>query len=288
MVMTGVDVVGKESTGLPNFHYVDRHGEDSPDKRERAFYFFGNDALKLEEITQRHGMKTMFTRLKEQGIYGMGCNTNYDKDSIVSFDAMLNLALGEKIRDFGEINCLAEISRRLTHESKLVVARNDLLRELEDLKRDWKIGVVNKFVEIKNRAEIWTLVQSIAKHEPMSLPSYIQIYNPWPDHFAHFQSPFGDAIIAQTGELNRLDYWLNQIDILFRKNKLYPRTAFGIGGDHGLIPIYYVLNPEVTVLEKFSKDNNIPLKIKKSLRMKVKVQNLIIQKIQNPCEAMMW
>lgn len=263
MAMTGVDVVGKESTGLPNFHYVDRKGEDSLDKKERAYYFFGNDALKLEEITQVHGMKTMFTRLKEHGIYGLACNTNYDKDAIVSFDALLNLALGEKVRDFGEINCMAEIHRRIKNEKKLHHLRSELIKELVDLKRDWKSEIINKFTEWKNKAELKILIKDIAKLEPMSLPSYMQIYIPWPDHFAHFEGPHSDAIISQTGELNRLDYWLYQLDQLFYKNKLHDRTAFAMAGDHGLTPVYYVLNPEVTVLEKFSKENNIPLKINK-------------------------
>lgn len=263
IVMTGVDVVGKEATGLPNFHYVDRNGVDSPDKKERAYYFFGNDALKLEEITQMHGMKTMFTRLKEQGIYGMACNTNYDKDAIISFDALLSLSIGEKVRDFGEINCLAELSRRIKNEKKLEELRKDLLAQLLDLKRDWKIGLINQISKLKNKAEIYTLVKEIAKTEPMSLPSYIQIYNPWPDHFAHAEGPFSDAIISQTGELNRLDYWLYQVDQIFKKNNLYNRTAFAMAGDHGLTPVYFSLNPEVTVLEKFSKEKNIPLKIKK-------------------------
>ena len=128
IAMTGSDVVGKSATGLPNFHYIDRYGVDSKNKQERAYYFFGNDALKLEEITSLNGMKSPFTRLlKKDFIKGMGCNTNYDKDAVISFDALLNLGLGEKVRDFGEINCLAEIRRRTEVEKKLILKRQELL-----------------------------------------------------------------------------------------------------------------------------------------------------------------
>jgi hypothetical protein len=263
MVMSGVDVVGQEGTGLPNFHYIDRQGSDQKIKQERAYYFFGNDALLLPTITENNGMQTMFTRLKKQGIQGIACHTNYDKDAIQTFDGLLNLGLGEKVRDFGEINCLAEISKRAQAENEIRSIATELTKQLNELKKDWGFKLFNKFTSWKNKNEIKTLTKRLSELEPKGLPSYIQIYNPWPDHFAHFYGPHSDAILSPTGEINRLDYWLFQLEGIFYQQKLYKNTLFGMAGDHGLSPIYYALNPELTVLHRFSEEKKIPLKIKK-------------------------
>lgn len=263
IAMTGVDVVGKESTSLPNFHYIDRLGVDRDDKKQRAYYFFGNDALLLSDITQRHGMKTMFERLAKEGMLGLACNTNYDKGAFKSYDAFLNLSVGEKSRDFGEMNCLAELRERMENEKKLALLKQDLLDQISDYQNPASIPLWKNISQWKDEKDIKIIIELIAKLEPKALPEYVQIYIPWPDHFAHFNGPFSDSQLSPSGEYNRLDYWMGKVDSLYRNAGIYSKTMLGASGDHGLAPIYFIQNPEKTVIEKFQKDSGIKLKYKK-------------------------
>ncbi len=263
IAMTGVDVVGKEGTSLPNFHYIDRLGVDRDDKKQRAYYFFGNDALLLSDITERHGMKTMFERLAKEGMLGLACNTNYDKGAFKSYDAFLNLSVGEKSRDFGEMNCLAELRERMENEKKLALLKQDLLDQINDYQNPAKIPVWKNISQWKDEKDIKIIIELIAKLEPKALPEYVQIYVPWPDHFAHFNGPFSDSQLSPSGEYNRLDYWMGKVDTLYRNAGIYSKTIMGASGDHGLAPIYFIQNPEKTVIEKFQQDSGIKLKYKK-------------------------
>ena len=74
-------------------------------------------------------------------------------------------------------------------------------------------------------------------------------YYPWPDHFAHFTGPFADEIIAPSGELARLDYWLGRIRDAYRAGGAADRVLVGLAGDHGLTPVFHLLNPEVEVFD---------------------------------------
>lgn len=56
-----------------------------------------------------------------------------------------------------------------------------------------------------------------AERDIFGMPDYTLIYNPWPDHFAHFAGPFSDEVIMPTGELNRLDYWLRETEAAYKK-----------------------------------------------------------------------
>ena len=95
------------------------------------------------------------------------------------------------------------------------------------------------------------------------MPDYTLIYNPWPDHFAHFTGPFSDEILMPTGELNRLDYWLTQFTNTYKDAGVYDRTLWGMAGDHGLSPVYYSLNPEKQVFDPLQTELGYPLVIKK-------------------------
>ncbi|MCK4587665.1 MAG: alkaline phosphatase family protein, partial [Gammaproteobacteria bacterium] len=106
------------------------------------------------------------------------------------------------------------------------------------------------------------LIEQIARLEQNSMPEYFLYYNPWPDHFAHFKGPFSDEILSPSGELNRLDYWLSRFTNLYAQAGIDKRTLFGMAGDHGLTPIYHVLNPEVEVFDGL-RDEGIDFKVVK-------------------------
>lgn len=248
---TGANVSGDGGTSIPNFHFVDR-------EKDRAYYFFGNDAVLLDELAAEKNMKSMFDRL---GSYKtMNCNAQYDWNAKFTLEPLVNLGLGESIRDFGESLCVQELRRRARNEVKIRRLRSDLIAKLDHLTTMWP---ARRALAWGQKRKIKQLINKIATLEDHTLPDYLLVYNPWPDHFAHFKGPFSDEVISPTGELNRLDYWLAQIEDAYKEGEVLDRTLFAMAGDHGLAPIYYFLNPEVEVLEKMEKDLGRAIIVKK-------------------------
>jgi hypothetical protein len=251
LIYSGTAVVGPSSSGIPNFHFVEREGS-----QKRAYYFYGNDALLMDEMVSRSNMITMFERLKKFNT--LNCNAQYDWHSLTSFDGLANLALGEVYRDFGDFLCLRELKKRVEVEKKLKKLRAELVQEIDRIGKPWlPIGLGDS-----SRARAMQLVEEISKLENQGLPQYLLYYNPWPDHFAHFKGPFSDEITSPTGELNRLDYWISEIIKAYNNAGVDERTLYGMAGDHGLAPIFYTLNPERSIFGALKKKGR-RLKIKK-------------------------
>ncbi|WP_229359741.1 alkaline phosphatase family protein [Ferrimonas aestuarii] len=248
---TGAKVAGPGGTGIPNFHFVDR-------QQDRAYYFFGNDALQLERIFNQSGGRSMFDRLPY--LKTMSCNAQYDWNAQLGFDALLNLGLGEAIRDFGERRCLGELNRRAKAEVEIRQQRQQLIAALSDY---MELSWLTPLSKISGKRHLIERIINLAQLAESGMPDYLLIYNPWPDHFAHFTGPFSDEIIAPTGELNRLDFWLGKTESVYKDAGIYEQTLWGMAGDHGLAPVYYTLNPEVQVLEALQQDYGIKLEVKK-------------------------
>ncbi|MCE7630000.1 nucleotide pyrophosphatase, partial [Vibrio fluvialis] len=68
LIKTGAKVSGDGGTGIPNFHFVDR-------QQDRAYYFYGNDALQLDKLVGERHVKTMFDRLDY--LKTLNCNAQY-------------------------------------------------------------------------------------------------------------------------------------------------------------------------------------------------------------------
>ena len=248
---TGAKVSGDGGTGIPNFHFVDR-------EIDRAYYFFGNDALQLDKLAQQQGVKTMFERLAH--LNTLSCNAQYDWHADISYDALINLAMGEAQRDFGEKRCLRELQTRAQAEVSLSKERKQLIDELKDYQETSSWRFVSRMLQ---RWQLAQRLEDYAKQAFTGLPDYTLIYNPWPDHFAHFKGPFSDEIIAPTGELNRLDYWLGQYQDAYITAGVNEKTLWGMAGDHGLTPVYYLVDPEVAVLDPLADKLGRPVKISK-------------------------
>ncbi|WP_417345821.1 alkaline phosphatase family protein [Ferrimonas sp.] len=251
IIKTGADVAGNGGTGIPNFHFVDR-------LQDRAYYFYGNDALQLERLFEQHGAKTMFDRLDH--LKTMSCNAQYDWNSQVGYDALVNLGLGEVVRDFGERRCARELARRAKVHPQLQSARTELLSLIADYQATSWLLPLSK---ASQKRHLEQKIEQLAQLSEQGMPDYLLIYNPWPDHFAHFKGPFSDEIIAPTGELNRLDYWLGEYDGYYRQAGISQRTLWGMAGDHGLTPIYWAVNPQEQALEPLQQKLGYPLKIRK-------------------------
>lgn len=251
LIWTGASVAGDMGTSIPNFHFVDRD-------KDRAYYFFGNDALQLDRLLEDKHTKTMFDRLDH--LKTLNCNAQYDWNAHVSFDGLVNLGLGEVNRDFGESLCLSELSARAEIEQELKKDRQQLIDELEAYQ---SLSFWSPFALVSKKLLIQELIHNLAVKGERGMPDYLLIYNPWPDHFAHFSGPFSDEILSPTGELNRLDYWLGMLKRVYQQAGVYDTTLWGMAGDHGLAPIFYYLNPETQVLEKLKQDIGRDIIIKK-------------------------
>lgn len=240
---TGAPVAGEGATGIPNFHFVDREWVVDGVAQGRPYYFYGNDALQLPRLARAAGMRTMFERFER--LSTMSCGAQYDEAAHWSFDALLALAVGEKIRDFGERLCLATLRERAAHEVELRAALDALLAREGVLGREhrsWELW--DRWVQRAEREEARRLVARVASLLPEAMPDYLLVYNPWPDHFAHRLGPFSDAIIGPTGEIARLDHWLGALDRVYREAGVWDRTLFGMAGDHGLTPVWWLVQPE--------------------------------------------
>jgi len=256
MASNGAPVDGPGGTLLPNFHYVDR-------KKDRAYYFFGNDALRFEDLAKEIGMKSLFERMPYLGT--MNCNNQFTLGSDQIFEPLINIAAGEVSRDFGEIICTAELEKRMRNEVRAREIRQRLLG-MEDQVKHWhRTKRLRRGPIDDSRGPMLTvraLLHELGELENRGMPAYLNYYIPWPDHFAHFKGPFSDEIISPTGELNRLDYWLGRAQEIYKQAGIFNNTVWGMAGDHGLAPIYFFLNPEVSIFENMKKEGT-EIKVKK-------------------------
>lgn len=258
---TGAPVAGDGGTGIPNFHFVDRTFALDGVVQGRPWYFYGNDALQLTRLARESGMRTMFERLDR--LVTMSCGAQYDEAAGYSFDAFFALALGEHVRDFGELRCVAELGERARNEARIVALRDALLAREPVLRvrhRPWEVW--DRWRQSNERAAARDLVRELADLEPRGMPDYLLWYDPWPDHMAHARGPFSDEIVSPTGELARLDHWLGVISEQYSAAGLADRTLFGMAGDHGLAPVHWIVSPEALVLDGLARDG-IPLVVRK-------------------------
>ncbi len=236
LVFTGAPVAGPGGTGIPNFHFVER-------STDRAYYFYGNDFLLVDELTAAQGMRSMFERL--QAFRTVAYFPHYDWHSQKSYESLLNLVVGEHVRDFGERAALADLERRAVVERSLRATRGQLINLLREHKQTAGYDLVSKLGLERRVAQ---LLDELAEQEDAGLPEFALLYNPWPDHYAHPFGPFSDEVVSSSGELARLDYWLRRVDEVYRDAGIYSRTLFGMAGDHGLVPVHRSINPETVVL----------------------------------------
>jgi len=251
IIKTGAKVSGKNGTGIPNFHFVDR-------EQDRAYYFFGNDALQLDRLMESHGVRTMFDRLDY--LITLNCNGQYDWNAHTSYDGLVNLGFGEVQRDYGEKRCIKELQERAKVEVSLKSLRAELIKDIHGYQGIFFLDV---FTKLTKKWKIEKALSELAQLDGQGMPDHTLIYNPWPDHFAHFTGPFSDEVIMPTGELNRLDFWLGKTEQVYKDAGIYDQTLWGMAGDHGLTPVFYTLNPEKQVFEHLSQELGYPIVVKK-------------------------
>ena len=258
---TGAPVAGPGGTGIPNFHFVDRTYVQDGVVQGRPWYFYGNDALQLTRLTSEAGMRTMFARMADR--VTMACGAQYDEAAHYSFDSFLSLAIGEHSRDFGELRCVGELRERAAHETRIAAIITDLqTRKPLVHGYHWPWEWYDRWQQDAERKAVLALVDELARLEPASMPEYLLWYDAWPDHFAHGKGPFSDEIVAPTGEYRRLDYWIGQVSAAYDAAGVQDRTLYGMAGDHGLTPVYWIVSPEAEFVEGLRK-SGVDLRVRK-------------------------
>ena len=134
---------------------------------------------------------------------------------------------------------------------------------IEDIEAYQSISSFDLFTKLSKKAQVKQSITQFAELDGNGMPDYTLVYNPWPDHFAHFTGPFSDEILMPTGELNRLDYWIRQIEATYKSAGVYDKTLCGMAGDHGLTPVFYSLNPEKQVFDGLQAELDYPIVVKK-------------------------
>lgn len=245
---TGAPVAGPNSTGIPNFHFVDRSFTLDGVQQGRPLYFYGNDALQLTDLAAESGMRTMFSRLGD--LTTMSCGAQYDEEAGYSLDAFLNLALGERLRDFADTRCVAELRRRAANEARIRELEAGLLARMPLLAvkhHPWEW--VDRWAQAQEREAVLAEVAELAALYPESMPDYLLYYNPWPDHFAHPKGPYADEVIGPVGELKRLDHWLGELAAVYAQAGVSDRVLWGMAGDHGLSTVHWIVSPEAEFVD---------------------------------------
>lgn len=248
IAMTGAPVAGPQSTGIPNFHFVDRTYVQDGVQQGRPWYFYGNDALRLTALTRETGMRTIFERLSRQ--LTMSCGGQYDEAADASFDGFLALALGEHSRDFGEVRCVASLAARGKNERRIAELGARLAERearLSEAHLPWEL--YDRWGQAREADAVRAEVAELAALLPEAMPDHLLVYNPWPDHFAHGKGPFSDEIIGPTGELVRLDHWIGRVEATYADAGRAERTLYGMAGDHGLTPVSWLVSPEAEFVD---------------------------------------
>lgn len=262
IIYSGHKVAGPFGTGLPNFSYLDR-------RTERGWYFWGSDVLYMRKIfgnNEQHiprgqkrsegpGARTLFERLWRYNT--VSCMATVDTGALEKISSEAGMAVGELKRNFIEKVIVLRFRQRAEMERELNKRRRWLM-EHRNLSRSFLASLLLSPVELKTFHDF---ARFLAEHEDEGLPDYVLWYNPWPDHFAHYEGPYSDAIIGYRGEYDRLDFYLGKMIEIYQSVKIddgrsnyADRTLFGVVSDHGLVYTPQVISMDELLFEDMRRD----------------------------------
>ncbi len=243
IIKTGHGVAGPFGTGIPNFSYLDRQSG-------RGWYFWGSDVLHMRRIVGNHedeilygkkrpegpGARTLFERLWRYNT--VSSMATVDTAALERIAAEVGMPIGEVQRNYIEKVLFLGLRRRARMELEL----NERRRWLQDhrgLSYSFLGSLTYDSVDLKTFHDY---ARFLAEHEDEGLPDYLLWYNPWPDHFAHSEGPYSDAIVGFEGEYDRLDFYLGRLIEVYEsvetadgRANYADRTLFGLVSDHGLV-----------------------------------------------------
>lgn len=261
VVKSGHSVPGRFGTGIPNFSYVDR-------RTGRGWYFWGSDALDIgrifanreEEIPQAKkregpGAQTPFERLWRYNT--VSCMATVDAGALEKLAAEVGLAVGTLQRNYMEKVLVARLRQRAAMERTLN-GRRQWLADHRNLSHSFLGSLLLDAADLKTFHEY---ARFLAEHEDEGLPDYLLWYNPWPDHFAHPEGPFSDALVGYRGEFDRLDFYLGKVVEVYEsvetadgQSTCAARTLFGLVSDHGMAYTPRLVSTEKLLLRPMQAD----------------------------------
>lgn len=260
----GHAVAGPSGTGIPNFSYVDR-------RTGQGWYFWGSDVMYLRDIyanregqvpegvkREGEGARTLFQRLWH--LNSVSHMALVDNGALEKMASEVGVAIGEFSRDYPEAALLARMRGRARVEVALNERRDWLIAH-----RDIRSSFWDALVSSSRDLDMFKAhARYLAEHDDEGLPDYLLWFNPWPDHFAHGEGPYSDAIIGRRGEYDRLDHFLGKLVDVYRNTKgppdgdsYFERTLFGIVSDHGLIYTPKLVSLETHFVEPLAAEHGL-------------------------------
>ncbi len=262
VIFSGHGVAGRFGTGIPNFSYLDR-------RTGRGWYFWGSDVMHMRRIfgnredeiphgrkrPEGPGARTLFERLWRYNT--VSCMATVDTGAVEKISSEVGVAVGEVQRNFIEKVIVLRFRQRAEMERELNRRRRWLM-EHRHLTDSFLGSLVWDAMDLKTFREH---AEFLALHEDEGLPDYVLWYNPWPDHFAHYEGPYSDAIIGYRGEYDRLDFFFGKmmevyesVETVDGQSTYADRTLVGVVGDHGLVYTPEVVSADELLLDAMRRD----------------------------------
>lgn len=264
IIYSGHGVAGPHGTGIPNFSYLDR-------QTERGWYFWGSDVLHMRNIFANRegedliphgrrrdgpGARTLMEHLwRHNTVCAMA---TIDNGALEKISSEVGIGIGEKRRNFIEKVLIQKFRERAEMERQL----NDRRRWLVEHRNTSDSLLASLLTKTVTLATFRANARFIAEHEDEGLPDYLLWYNPWPDHFAHGEGPYSDAIIGYEGEYDRLDFYVGKMMQVYESvptvsgpGATYAdRALFGVVSDHGLVYTPHVVKADELLFEAMQRD----------------------------------
>lgn len=110
----------------------------------------------------------MFDRLDY--LKTLNCNAQYDWNARTTYDWLVNLGVGEALRDFGEKRCLRELNERVEVERQLTALRAKLIEQITAYQNSSKWMVLTR-ATLKQRLE-----QQLAEYAERDIFGMIDVH----------------------------------------------------------------------------------------------------------------
>src|SRR3989338_3337642 len=244
----------KNSTGIPNFTYVDR-------KKQEWMYFWGRDGIRLRELVKEACAKTLFEQLEPY--HTVSFMAQFDTAADDRFSYLLGVVMMQIKPGLSEAIGLAHLKHRAQVEIELNHKRKKLAHYLERNAERW----TNKLLWTERHYE--DIAREILSTEDEGIPDFLLWYNPWVDHKTHEFGTHSKEVLETY--LPKFDQDVSQIISLYKESGVYSKTLFGIISDHGQVNVNLpegninvedrVIKPLTSRWKKISSDEGGPPKI---------------------------
>src|SRR3989338_2335400 len=244
----------KNSTGIPNFTYVDR-------KKQEWMYFWGRDGIRLRELVKEAGAKTLFEQLEPY--HTVSFMAQFDTAADDRFSYLLGEVMMQIKPGLSEAIGLAHLKHRAQVEIELNHKRKKLAHYLERNAERW----ANKLLWTERHYE--DIAREILSTEDEGIPDFLLWYNPWVDHKTHEFGTHSKEVLGK--HLPKFDQDVGEILSFYQAAGAFDHTLFGMVSDHGQVNVELskgsvnvedlVISPLTSNWKKISSDEGGPPRI---------------------------